>query len=64
MGDSNSTPPPTNKPFGVSDQMTSKQTQAVPVNYVAGTRKVALQWFTPIYNLRSAPAPNTIPSKK
>jgi len=36
----------------------------VPVAYIAGTRKVAVKWFTPIYNLRSAPAPNTAPSKK
>ena len=59
-----SPPPPTNQPFGVQDQMTSNQQQAVPVAYIAGTRKVTAKWFTPIYNLRSAPAPQKIPSKK
>jgi hypothetical protein len=57
-------PPPKNAPFGVQDQMTSNNQQAVPVAYVAGTRKVAAKWFTPIYNLRSAPAPQAIPGKK
>lgn len=55
---------PTNQPFGVQDQMTSNQQQAVPVAYIAGTRKVSVKWMTPIYNLRSAPAPNTTPTKK
>ena len=53
----NSSQPPQAKPFGVQDQMTSNQQQALPVAYVAGTRKVAVKWMTPIYNLRSAPAP-------
>jgi hypothetical protein len=57
-------PPPTNQPFGAQDQMTSSNQQGLPVPYVAGTRKIAIKWMTPIYNLRSAPAPNTIPSKK
>jgi hypothetical protein len=57
-------PPPTNQPFGVQDQMASSQQQGVPVAYIAGTRKVAAKWMTPIYNLRSAPAPNQVPSKK
>ena len=61
-GVNNSTPQ--TRPFGVQDQMTSNQQQAVPVAYVAGTRKLAAKWFTKIYNLRSAPAPNAIPSKK
>ncbi len=60
----NSSTPPQTQPFGVQDQMTSNQTQAVPVAYVAGTRKIAVKWMTPIYNLRSAPAPNSNPSKK
>lgn len=60
-----STPPaPTNKPFGIQDQMTSNQQQAVPVAYLAGTRRVTAKWFTPIYNLRSAPAPNQPTGKK
>jgi hypothetical protein len=53
----NTSQPPTAKPFGVQDQMTSNQQQAVPVAYIAGTRKLAVKWLTPIYNLRSAPAP-------
>jgi len=48
---------PQAQPFGVQDQMTSNQQQARPVAYVAGTRKIAVVWLTPIYNLRSAPAP-------
>ena len=50
--------PPTNQPFGIQDQQTSKTQQATPVPYIAGTRKVAVTWITPIYNLYSAPAPN------
>ena len=64
MGGNNNPTTPTNKPFGVQDQMTSNQQQAVPVAYVAGTRKLAAKWFTKIYDLRSAPAPNAIPGKK
>jgi hypothetical protein len=59
-----SPPPAKNQPFGVQDQMTANNQQAVPVAYVAGTRKIAVKWFTPIYNLRSAPAPNQFPGKK
>lgn len=60
----NSQPSPQSKPFGVQDQMTANQQQAVPVAYLAGTRKVAAKWFTPIYNLRSKIAPNSIQGKK
>ena len=56
--------PPKAQPFGIQDQMTSNSQQAVPVAYIAGTRKIAVKWITPIYNLRSAPAPNQIPGKK
>jgi hypothetical protein len=55
MGNSSSSP--TTKPFGVQDQMTSNTQQAVPVAYIAGTRKVAIKWITPVYNLFSKPAP-------
>ena len=55
-----STPQPTTaQPFGLQDQMTSAATQAVPLAYLAGTRIIASTWFTPIYNLRVAPAPNS-----
>ncbi len=55
---------PQQKPFGLQGQMTSSPQQALPVAYVAGTRKVAAAWFTPVYNLRTAPAPQQKPSKK
>ena len=56
---------PQQQPFGVQDQMTAANQQALPVEYVAGTRKIALTWITQVYNLRAAPAPgNTKPSKK
>ena len=57
-------PTPTNQPFGAQDQMTANVQQAVPVSYIAGTRKVSVKWITPIYNLNTQPAPNAIPSKK
>jgi len=62
MGNSSSSP--TAKAFGIQDQMTANQQQALPVAYVAGTRKLAVKWLTPIYNLRSAPAPNQMQGKK
>ena len=49
---------PQSKPFGIQDQMTANQQQALPVAYIAGTRKIAVKWLTPIYNLRSAAAPS------
>lgn len=54
---------PKAQPFGIQDQMTSNQQMALPVAYVAGTRKIAVKWITPIYNLRSAPAPNQVTKK-
>ena len=56
--------PPVAQPFGVQDQMTANQQQAVPVALVMGTRKIAVKAMSPVYNLRAAPAPNSIPSKK
>ena len=53
MGNAKSSPQA--KPFGLQDQMTSNQQQAVPVAYIAGTRKIAVKWLTPVYNLRSKP---------
>jgi hypothetical protein len=60
----NSSETPKAKPFGVQDQQTANQQQALPVAYVAGTRKLAAKWMTPIYNLRSAPAPSSARGKK
>jgi hypothetical protein len=56
--------PPQQQPFGVQDQMTASSQQALPVAYVAGTRKCSAKWFTPVYNLRTAPAPSNQPRKK
>ena len=39
------------KAFGIQDQMTANSQQAVPVAYVAGTRKIAVKWISEIYNL-------------
>lgn len=65
MGFGNSKPPaPTTQPFGIQDQMTANNQQATPVAYVAGTRRIAAKWMSPLYNLRAKPAPNKIPSKK
>jgi len=52
------------QPFGIQDQQTSNVQQALPVAYIAGTHKIAVKWITPIYNLRSAQAPDTVPTKK
>jgi hypothetical protein len=52
------------QPFGVDDQQTSNSQQAVPLPYVAGTRKVAVKAMSPVYNLNTAPAPNQVPTKK
>jgi hypothetical protein len=60
----NSNESPKAQPFGIQDQMTSNQQQAVPVALIAGTRKIAIKWLTPIYNIRSAPAPSRTTSKK
>ncbi len=54
MGNTQSSP--TAKPFGIQDQMTANQQQALPVAYLAGTRKIAVKWLTPIYNLHSKAA--------
>ena len=55
---------PQAQPFGLQDQMTANSQQALPVAYIAGTRKTAVKWFTPVYNLRTAPAPTQKPNKK
>ena len=52
------------QPFGIGDQMTSSQQQAIPVAFVAGTRKIAVQAMSKVYNLNAQPAPNQIPQKK
>lgn len=57
MGGGNKSEPPKAQPFGIQDQMTSNQQQAMPVAYVAGTRKITVKWLSPIYNLKAVPAP-------
>ena len=52
------------QPFGIGDQMTSSQQQAIPVAFIAGTRKIAVQAMSEVYNLNAQPAPNQIPQKK
>jgi hypothetical protein len=52
------------QPFGISDQMTCSQQQAVPVAFIAGTRKISVQAMSQVYNLNIQPAPNTVPQKK
>jgi len=52
------------QPFGIGDQMTSSQQQGIPVAFIAGTRKIAVQAMSKVYNLNAAPAPNSIPRKK
>ena len=52
------------QPFGVEDQQTANSQQAVPLPYIAGTRKVAVKAMSPVYNLNTAPAPNQVPTKK
>jgi hypothetical protein len=51
-------------PLGISDQQTSSQQQAVPVAYVCGTRKIAVTWLSPVYNLRAVEAPIQTGGKK
>jgi hypothetical protein len=60
----NKATPPKAQPFGIQDQQTSNQQRALPLAYVAGTRKIAVKWMTPMYNLNAAPAPNATPAKK
>lgn len=52
------------KPYGLQDQMSCSQQQALPVAMFAGTRKVAIKAMSKVYNIYTAPAPNTIPTKK
>ena len=48
----------------VEDESVSRAQEAVPVPYVAGTRKLALRWVTPIYNQHAEEAPRSRPNKK
>jgi hypothetical protein len=56
--------PPQPLPFGLGDQMSSSQQQTLPVAYFAGRRKIAVKAMSKVYNLYTAPAPSTIPTKK
>ncbi|MBU6409384.1 MAG: hypothetical protein KGR98_03255 [Verrucomicrobia bacterium] len=56
--------PPVQKPFGLQDQMSSSQQQALPVAFIGGTRKVAVKAMSKVYNLRAALAPAQIPVGK
>ena len=48
----------------VEDESLSSAREAVPVPYLAGTRKIALRWISPIYNQRAEEAPVERPAKK
>jgi hypothetical protein len=52
------------QPFGIQDQQTSNSQQAVPLPFVAGTRKIAVKAMSGVYNLQTKPAPTQVPSKK
>jgi hypothetical protein len=56
--------PTTQQPFGVQDQMTCSQQQALPVALVAGTRKIAVKALSEVYNKYAAPAPSSQRGKK
>jgi hypothetical protein len=56
--------PPIPQPYGIGDQMSCSQQQAMPVAYFAGTRKISAKAMSKTYNLYTAPAPNQIPTKK
>jgi len=55
---------PQPQPFGLQDQMTNSAQKTVPVIMFGGTRKIAFTAISKVYNLRSAPAPNSRPGKK
>lgn len=45
------------------EEITTHQ-EAVPVPYMAGTRKVALRWISPAVDLVTVQAPDETPGKK
>ena len=45
-----------------SDYATSQESKPVP--WMAGTRKVAATWISPIYQQHAEPAPSERPGKK
>lgn len=49
---------------GLEEEEIARAQEGVPIPYMAGTRKIALRWITPIYNQKAVLAPQTRPSKK
>jgi hypothetical protein len=56
--------PTSPKAIPVDDEQISTAPQAVPVPYVAGTRKIALRWISRTYNQRAVEATQDRPEKK
>jgi len=52
------------KALPVDDEEVSTAPQAVPVPFIAGTRKVAIRWISRTYNQRARVAPAERPGKK
>ncbi len=63
FGGSDNTPAPTPTPAGVQGQQLSTNQQAVPVAYVAGTRKIAVTWLSRVYNQRAVVSPQVAGKK-
>jgi hypothetical protein len=57
-------PPKEPNPAGLEEEQFSTATEALPVPYLAGTRKVSLRWISSVYNLFSQNAPEERPAKK
>lgn len=55
---------PASEAVPAEDESLSSAREAVPVPYLAGTRKIALRWITPIYNQHAEEAPAERPAKK
>ncbi|MDB6017659.1 MAG: hypothetical protein JWR19_2148 [Pedosphaera sp.] len=51
-----STPAPAPAAAGIQGQQLSTNQQAIPVAFVAGTRKIAVNWMCRVYNQRAVEA--------
>lgn len=47
----------------IQEEEVSTHQQAIPVPYFAGTRKIAIRWITPAFNLVAIRAKNTLGKK-
>lgn len=48
----------------VEEEEVATHQEAIPVPFVAGTRRVALRWMTPAFGLVTQLAPDKRPGKK